>query len=400
MNDLIYLDYNATTPVDPRVLDAMLPYFRERFGNAASRHHRLGCQAAEAVERARGQVAAVLGADPREILFTSGATESNNLALKGVLQSPYYAKRGDHLVTVTTEHKAVLDPCESLSASGVSVSVLPVEPGGEIDLDRLSSALTERTILVSVMHGNNEIGVLQPIAKIGALCRERGILLHSDATQSFGKEALDVERLGLSLLSLSGHKLYGPKGVGALYVRRRDPRVRCEALMEGGGHERGLRSGTLNVPGIVGLGMAAQLANQGLDEERDRIRGLRDRFEEQVAERLGGVRINGGGNPRLSGTSNLSFAGVDGEELMKEMPEVAVSSASACTSASLQPSYVLGALGLDEEAIHGSVRFSLGRFTTVEEVERAIDIVCGAVEALRRKTGVSGSSSASSCDPG
>ena len=373
---MIYLDHNATTPLDPRVLDAMLPFLTDRFGNAASRHHALGCHAATAVETARGQVASVIGADPREIIWTSGATESDNLALQGVAVAPAYAKKR-HVVTVATEHRAVLDTCEHLERLGVDVTYLRVDDDGRLDLDRLAAAITERTLLVSIMHANNETGILHPIARIGALCRERGVLFHTDATQSFGKEPIDVNAMHIDLLSASAHKIHGPKGVGMLFVRRRGPRVRCEPLVRGGGHERGLRSGTLNVPGIVGMGVAATLPAD------DHVRPLRDRLETGVQSRVDGVEVNGHGVGRLANTTNLSFAGIDGGKLMKRMPELAVSSSSACTSAALQPSYVLGAMGCDDARIRGSVRFSLGRFNTADQIETAIETVAATVLALR-----------------
>ena len=372
---MIYLDHNATTPVAPRVLEAMTPFFTEQFGNAASRHHALGCHAAKTVERAREQVAAVIGADPREIIWTSGATESDNLALQGVAQSSVYKKK--HIVTVATEHRAVLDACEVLETRGFTLTYLGVDADGCLDLDRLAKAITDQTLMVSIMHANNEIGVLHPIERIGALCKARGVLFHTDATQSFGKEPIDVHAMGIDLLSATAHKLHGPKGVGLLYVRRRDPRVRCQALLHGGGHERGLRSGTLNVPGIVGMAAAATLPAD------DRVRALRDRLETGILSGLDGVEINGHRIHRLANTTNLSFAGVDGKALMKAMPEIAVSSSSACTSALLQPSYVLGALGCDEERIRGSVRFSLGRSNTAEEIDTATARVVEAVQALR-----------------
>ena len=372
---MIYLDHNATTPVDPRVLEAMTPFFTEHFGNPASRHHALGCAAAKRVETAREQVASVIGADPREIVWTSGATESDNLALLGVAQSPVYRKT--RIVTVATEHRAVLDPCEVLEQRGFTLTYLGVDSDGCLDLDRLAATITDQTLMVSVMHANNEIGVLHPIGDIGALCKARGVLFHTDATQSFGKEPIDVRAMGIDLLSASAHKMHGPKGVGVLYVRRRNPRVRCEALLHGGGHERGLRSGTLNVPGIVGMGIAATLP---LD---DLVRALRDRLESGILSGLDGVEINGHRTRRLANTTNLSFADVDGAKLMKRMPEIAVSSSSACTSALLQPSYVLGALGCDEARARGSVRFSLGRFNTIEEIDTATATVVESVHALR-----------------
>ncbi|MCZ6707846.1 MAG: aminotransferase class V-fold PLP-dependent enzyme [Chloroflexi bacterium] len=372
---MIYLDHNATTPVDPRVLEAMMPFFTEHFGNAASRHHALGCDAAKTVETARERIAAVIGADPREIIWTSGATESDNLALQGVAQSSVYRKK--HIVTVATEHRAVLDPCEVLETRGFTVTYLGVDGDGCVDLDRLATAITDQTLMVSIMHANNEIGVLHPIGDIGALCKERGVLFHTDATQSFGKEPIDVNAMGIDLLSATAHKMHGPKGVGVLYIRRRDPRVRCQALLHGGGHERGLRSGTLNVPGIVGMAAAATLPPD------DGVRALRDRLETGILSRLDGVEINGHRTHRLANTTNLSFAGVDGKALMKAMPEIAVSSSSACTSALLQPSYVLGALGCHEARIRGSVRFSLGRCNTAEEIDTATARVVESVQALR-----------------
>lgn len=378
----IYLDYNATTPLDPRVLEAMDPFLRGSFGNAASRHHGPGRQAAEAVEQARKRVAAVIGADPREICWTSGATESNNLALKGVAASRAYSERR-HIITVRTEHRAVLDPCRHLEDQGFEVTTLGVDGCGRLDLAQLQDALRDDTLVVSVMHGNNEIGVLHPIAEIGRLCRARKVLFHTDATQSFGKEEIDVNADCIDLLSFSAHKVYGPKGVGGLFVRRRGPRVRCEALIHGGGHERGLRSGTLNVPGIVGLGAAAELSRTERETEQHRVRGLRDRLQEGLVSAIEGTVVNGAAAPRLAGTLNVSFEGVDGDSLIKRLPDVAVSTASACTSASLQPSYVLGALGLGEELLLGSLRFSLGRFTTENEIDRALHQVVAAVAVER-----------------
>ena len=370
---MIYLDHNATTPMDPRVLEAMLPFFGEKYGNPASLHHPPGCDAAKTVEEARAKVAAKIGADPREIIWTSGATESNNLAIQGVAAAPAY--RGDHIVTVATEHRAVLDPCEALKAR---LTVLGVDSDGCLDLDRLADTITDKTLLVSIMHANNEIGVLHPIGEIGALCKEKGVLFHTDATQSFGKEPIDVEADSIDLLSASAHKLHGPKGIGFLYVRRRRPRVRCEPLLHGGGHEKGLRSGTLNVPGIVGMAAAAELCTP---EEGERIRNLRDRFEKGV---LSHASINGHPEKRLANTTNLCFSGVDAEELMKRLPEIAVSSNSACTSARLQPSHVLGAIGLDEERIRSSIRVSLGRFNTEEEIDTAAAQFVETAKAIRK----------------
>lgn len=382
-DDLVYLDYNATTPLDPRVLDAMLPAMRDHFGNAASRHHALGCDAATRVEAARARIAEVLGADPREIVFTSGATEANNLAIHGVAASPVHTRDRDHVVTVATEHRAVLDPCEVLAPRGVRVTVLPVDSEGRLDLDRVADAITDRTLLVSVMHANNETGLLHPIETLGALCRERGALFHTDATQSFAKEPIDVESMSIDLLSASAHKICGPKGVGFLFVRRKRPRVRCEPLIHGGGHERGVRSGTLNVPGILGLAEAAALAHAARDTERTRVAALRDRLHRGLASALGErLAINGALEPRLANTLNASFRGVDGEALMKRVPDLAVSSASACTSALIQPSHVLGAMGCDDDRIRGSIRFSAGRFTTEAEIDRAVERVTSAIESL------------------
>jgi len=373
---MIYLDHNATTPLDPRVLEAMMPFLVERFGNAASSDHAFGRDAAAAVDTARRQVASVIGADPREIVWTSGATESNNLALLGVAGSPAYKKT--HIVTVATEHRAVLDPCDALARRAFHLTYLGVDADGRLDLDRLAHAITDQTLLVSVMHANNETGVLHPLAEVGALCRRRGVLFHTDATQSFGKEPIDVTAMHIDLLSASAHKIHGPKGVGLLYVRRRDPRVRCEAILFGGGHEGGRRSGTLNVPGIVGMGAAATCPVD------DHVRALRDRLETRILRDLEGVAVNGHRTERLANTTNLSFAGVDAKQLMKRMPEIAVSSSSACTSALLQPSYVLGAMGCQEARVRGSVRFSLGRFTTAAQIDAAVAAVVESVHALRR----------------
>jgi cysteine desulfurase len=379
----IYLDYAATTPVDPRVLDAMLPFFTTHFGNAASAHHAFGKYAFEAVEQARMQVATALAADPREIIWTSGATESNNLALQGIAFSPYYAKRGNHIITVATEHKAVLDCCATLETRGVKVTYLPVDSGGRIDLDQLADAITPETILVSVMHANNETGVLQPIREIGALCTQREVLFHTDATQSFGKVPIDIERDRIDLLSLSAHKICGPKGVGALYVRRKGPRVRCAPLVHGGGHEGGLRSGTLNVPGIVGLGYAAAIAIREMNEEQERIRRLRDHLEAQLIARAAcTITRNGVPKERLAGFANLSFDGIIADQFMARLPELAVSARAACTSAVRQPSYVLAAMGCNETRIAGAIRLSLGRATTQTEIDDAIERILQAMEQV------------------
>jgi cysteine desulfurase len=380
---MIYLDYNATSPLDPRVLELMLPFYRDRFGNAASRHHELGRDAAAAVEAARSQAAVLIGGLPDELVWTSGATESVNLALQGVAASPAYKSRARHLVTVATEHRAVLDCCEHLEAHGWKVTRLGVDRQGMIDIEQLAGAVTDKTLLVSVMHANNETGVLHPLEQIGELCRSRGALFHTDATQSFGKEPIDVNAMSIDLLSASAHKFCGPKGAGILYVRKRNPRVRCEPILHGGGHEKGLRSGTLNVPAIVGFGAAADLSRKEREAEQPRFRALRDRLEQGLRAGLGGVELNGHPERRLAHTSNLGFAGIDAEALMKSLPEVAVSSSSACTSAALQPSYVLGALGLDEDRIKGSIRFSLGRFTTQAEIDTALARIVQAARSLR-----------------
>jgi cysteine desulfurase len=377
----VYLDNNATTRTDPRVLEAMLPFFTEHYGNAASRNHDFGWKAEEAVEQARQQVAELIGASPKEIIFTSGATESDNLALKGV--AAMYRRQGDHLVTVVTEHHAVLDPCKRLEREGFRVTYLPVDEYGRVSADQVAEALTEATVLVSVMAANNEVGTLQPVAAIGKLCKQRGVLFHSDAVQAVGKLPVDVEALGADLLSLSAHKLYGPKGVGALYVRRRDPHVRLEPLFDGGGHERGMRSGTLPVPLIVGFGKACALCRQEMAEEAVRLDRLRQRLHQGITDGLDGVSLNGHPTERLPGNLNLSFADVQGEALMMAMRNVAVSSGSACTSASVEPSYVLKALGVSDELAHGSLRFGLGRFSTEEEVDFVIGEVVEHVRRLR-----------------
>jgi len=376
----IYMDYHATTPLDPRVLDKMMPFLTNDFGNAASRSHAFGWKAEEAVEYAREQVANLIGAKDREIVWTSGATESINLALKGVAE--FYKDKGNHLITVTTEHKATLDSMKRLEREGCEVTYLPVGTDGLIDLAQLEAAFTDRTILVSVMAGNNEIGVVQPVAEIGALCRSRGVLFHCDAVQVTGKLPIDVEAMKIDLLSLSAHKMYGPKGVGALYVRRR-PRVRIAPIIDGGGHERGMRSGTLNVPGIVGMGAAAELAAREMAAESERLRALRDRLHRGLSERLDMLVVNGSMEHRLPNNLNISFAHVEGEALMMAIKDVAVSSGSACTSASLEPSYVLRALGVPEEMAHTSIRFGLGRFSTEEEVDYVIDLVAREVTRLR-----------------
>lgn len=426
----IYMDNHATTPVDPRVREAMAPYLAEDFGNAASRNHVFGWKAEAAVDRARKQVAALIGASDKEIIFTSGATESNNLAIKGVVE--FYKDKGDHVITVATEHKAILDTCKRLEhqrderieelkiqrlmeltgrdvtsdevatlelkhgldadpilrrwidrvRTGARVTYLTPKRDGLIDLDELAAAITSRTILVSVMLGNNEIGVVQPVEAIGALCRARGVLFHTDAVQGAGKVPFSVDAAKADLVSLSAHKLYGPKGVGALYVRRK-PRVRLAPLIDGGGHERGMRSGTLNVPGIVGFGEAAELAATTLPEEAAHLTALRDRLWKGLSARLDMIHLNGSAEHRLPGNLNVSFAYVEGEALMMAIKDVAVSSGSACTSASLEPSYVLRAIGVEEDLAHSSIRFGLGRFNTEEEVDYVVDLVSSAVTKLR-----------------
>lgn len=377
----IYLDNNATTPTDPRVVEAMLPYFTELFGNAASRSHPFGWAAEEAVDKGRKQIADVIGADEKEIIFTSGATESDNLAIKGAAEM--YADKGDHVITVVTEHKAVLDTCKHLEKEGKRVTYLPVKADGLIDLDQLKDAITDKTILVSIMAANNEIGVLQPLAEIGAICREKGVLFHSDAVQAFGKVPLDVNAMNIDLASLTAHKIYGPKGVGALYVRRRSPRVRLTAQMDGGGHERGFRSGTLNVPGIVGFGAAAEIAKNEMPQEAERLIYLREKLKTGVMDAIDETYVNGHPIHRLPGNMNISFNYVEGESLLMGLKDLALSSGSACTSASLEPSYVLKALGASDELAHSSLRFGIGRFNTEAEIDYVVRRVIDEVSRLR-----------------
>jgi cysteine desulfurase len=377
----IYMDNNSTTRVDPRVVAAMLPYFTEKFGNAASRSHCFGWEGEEAVEAAREQVATLIGANPKEVVFTSGATESNNLAIKGV--AGMYKRKGNHVISVVTEHKAVLDPCKRLERDGFQVTFLPVDRYGRVSPEQVAEALTDKTILVSVMAANNEIGTLQPIKAIGRLCKSKGVLFHTDAVQAVGKVPIDVEEMGIDLLSLTAHKIYGPKGIGALYVRRKDPRVRLEPIIDGGGHERGMRSGTLPVPNIVGFGAACELARTELHQERERLLRLRERLRSGIMDRISDTELNGHPTERLPGNCNISFAYVEGEALMMGVKEIAVSSGSACTSASLEPSYVLKALGVGDELAHSSLRFGLGRFNTEEEVDYVIGAVVREVNRLR-----------------
>ncbi len=377
----VYFDNHATTPVDPRVVEAMVPYFTEKFGNAASRNHEFGWKAEEAVENARGQIAKLINATPKEIVFTSGATESTNLAIKGVAEM--YREKGNHIITQVTEHKATLDTCKRLEKYGYEVTYLPVEKDGRINLDDLRRAITPKTILISIMYANNEIGVVQPIAEIGKIAKEKGVFFHVDAVQAVGKIPVDVQKDGIDLMSISGHKIYGPKGVGALYVRRKNPRVQLAAIIDGGGHERGMRSGTLNVPGIVGLGKACELCQQEMAAESGKMSGLRDRLKESIMSRLDETFINGSMEHRLPNNINISFAYVEGESLLMGINDVAVSSGSACTSATLEPSYVLKALGVGEDLAHTSIRFGLGRFNSQEEVDYVADRVVETVSRLR-----------------
>lgn len=376
----VYLDNNATTAVDPRVFEAMTPYFLDVYGNAASRSHAFGWAAEEAVDYARGQIAKLINANSKEIIITSGATESNNLALKGVYEM--YAAKGNHFITVSTEHKAVLDACKHLEKLGAEVTYLPVGEDGLIKLSQIEEAIRPNTVLVSIMYGNNELGVIQPIREIGELCKSKGVLFHSDATQAVGKIPVDVIADNIDLMSFTAHKMYGPKGVGALYVRRKNPRVKVTAQMDGGGHERGMRSGTLNVPGIVGFGKACEIAMNEMQADADRLSKLRDKLENALLQ-LEEAYVNGSIENRLPHTTNISFKYVEGEGLMMGIKDIAVSSGSACTSASLEPSYVLKNLGLDDELAHSSIRFGLGRFTTEEEIDFTIDCVTTAVNKLR-----------------
>ena len=377
----IYMDYHATTPVDPRVLEAMLPYFTEHFGNAASRNHPFGWKAEEAVDLARKQLADLIGASAKEIIFTSGATESNNLAIKGVAEM--YREKGNHIITCVTEHKAVIDTCKRLEKIGCRVTYLPVQKDGRISLDGLRAAISDKTILISIMTANNEIGVLQPIAEIGAIAKERGILFHTDGVQAVGKVPFDVRDLKVDLVSMSAHKMYGPKGVGALYVRRRNPRVLLSEQISGGGHERGMRSGTLNAPGIVGLGKAAAICQAEMVSDTERIRTMRDRLDKALHANLDEIYVNGSTEYRLPHNLNISFAYVEGESLLMGINDVAVSSGSACTSASLEPSYVLKALGAGDDLAHSSIRFGLGRWTTDDEVDYVVEKLTNVVRRLR-----------------
>jgi len=377
----IYLDNNATTPMDPRVLEAMIPYFTDHFGNAASRNHSFGWQAEEAVDYAREQVAKLIGADPKEIIFTSGATEGDNLGIKGVFEM--YASKGNHVITCTTEHKAVLDTCKHIERQGGEVTYLEVNPEGLIDLKQLEAAIKPTTILIAIMYANNEIGVIQPVKEISAIARKHGVLFFTDGTQAVGKIPVDVNKDGIDIMAFTGHKMYGPKGVGALYVRRKNPRVKVTAQMDGGGHERGMRSGTLNVPGIVGFGKACELARLEMADDAARLSKLRDKLENALMQ-LEEAYVNGSCEHRLPHVSNISFKYVEGEGLMMGFNKnIALSSGSACTSASLEPSYVLKALGLGDDLAHSSLRFGLGRFTTEEQIDYTIKAVSETVLKLR-----------------
>ncbi|WP_289623403.1 IscS subfamily cysteine desulfurase [Flavihumibacter fluvii] len=377
----IYLDNNATTPCDPRVVEAMIPYFTEHFGNAASRNHPFGWAAEEAVDYAREQVAKLIGADPKEIIFTSGATEGDNLAIKGVFDM--YSSKGNHIITCTTEHKAVLDTCKHIEKMGGEVTYLPVDSDGLIDLNALEAAIRPTTILIAIMYANNETGVVMPVREISAIAKKHGVLFFTDATQAVGKIPVDVQKDGIDILTFTGHKIYGPKGIGALYVRRKNPRVKVTAQMDGGGHERGMRSGTLNVPGIVGFGKACELCMQEMDAEAKRLSVLRDKLENALLQ-LEEAYVNGSKQHRLPHVANISFKYVEGEGLMMGFNKnIALSSGSACTSASLEPSYVLKALGLGDDLAHSSLRFGLGRFTTEEQIDYTIKHVSDTVTKLR-----------------
>ncbi len=378
----VYMDNHATTRVDSRVLDAMLPYFTEKFGNAASRNHSFGWEAEEAVGRSREQIAALIGAKSKEIIFTSGATESDNLAIKGVVE--FYKDKGNHIISCVTEHKAVLDSCRALERAGkATVTYLPVDKHGMVDPDAVRNAITDKTVLITIMWANNEIGTLHPIAEIGKIAKEKGIVFHCDAVQAVGKIPVDVEKAGVDLASISAHKIYGPKGIGALYVRSKGPRVRIGPQMDGGGHERGMRSGTLNVTGIVGLGAACEIAGKEMPDETLRLLELRSQLQAGLFERLDDIYVNGHPTERLPGNLNVSFAYVEGESLLMGINDIAVSSGSACTSATLEPSYVIRALGIDDELAHSSIRFGLGRFNTLEEVDYVTDRVSKEVKRLR-----------------
>ncbi len=382
MKKPVYMDNHATTRVDSRVVDAMLPYFTEKFGNAASRNHSFGWEAEEAVSRSREQIAALIGAKSKEIIFTSGATESDNLAIKGVVE--FYKDKGNHIISCVTEHKAVLDSCRALERAGkATVTYLPVDKYGMVDPDAVRRAITDKTVLITIMWANNEIGTIHPIAEIGKIAKEKGIVFHTDAVQAIGKVPVDLEKAGVDLASITAHKIYGPKGIGALYVRSKGPRIRISPQMDGGGHERGMRSGTLNVPGIVGLGAACEIAGKEMPDEAQRLIQLRSQLQAGLFERLDEIYVNGHPTERLPGNLNVSFAYVEGESLLMGINDIAVSSGSACTSATLEPSYVIRALGIDDELAHSSIRFGLGRFNTLEEVDYVTDRVSKEVKRLR-----------------
>ena len=376
----IYMDYQATTPIDPRVMEAMLPYFTTRFGNPHSRNHSFGWEAQNAIEEARSEVAQLIGAEAKEIIFTSGATESNNLAIKGIAK--FYGNRKNHIITVVSEHKCVLDTCRHLEQEGIKITYLPIKANGIIDLESLKNAIIDQTILVSVMAVNNEIGIIQPLKEIGKICREKGVLFHSDIAQGFGKIPIDVNEFNIDLASISGHKIYGPKGIGALYIRRK-PRVRITPLINGGGQERGMRSGTLPTPLIIGLGMAAKIAYNEMEKDSKHVNYLFDKFLNNINKQIPEVYLNGDKDQRYKGNLNVSFAGVEGESLILAIKDLAVSSGSACTSASLESSYVLRSMGIDEELAHTSIRFGIGRFTTEQEIDYAVGLICSKINKLR-----------------
>jgi cysteine desulfurase len=380
-NQLIYMDYQATTPIDPRVLDAMIPYFTEKFGNVHSSGHIFGWEAETATEQARAQVASLINANPKEIIFTSGATESNNLAIKGIAN--FYKDKKNHIITASTEHKCVLESCRQLEQNNFDITYLPVQKNGMISLDQLESAIKQNTILVSIMMVNNEIGVIQPIKQIGAICRKHGVFFHTDAAQAFGKIPIDVEEMNIDLMSVSGHKIYSPKGIGALYVRRK-PRVRLSPIISGGGQERGMRSGTLPVPLIVGLGKAAEIAQAEMEKDRLHITRLHNLFMDTLFKNITDIYLNGDKEQRIHGNINLSFAYIEGESMLMALKNLAVSSGSACTSASLEPSYVLKSIGVTEDLAHTSIRFGIGRFTTESEIKIAIDLIKTSVIKLKK----------------
>jgi len=374
------MDYQATTPLDPRVMEAMLPYFTTKFGNPHSRSHSFGWEAENAVEEARSDVAKLIGAEAKEIIFTSGATESNNLAIKGIAK--FYGNKKNHIITVVSEHKCVLDACRHLEQEGIKITYLPIKPNGIIDLEVLKNAINDQTMLVSVMAVNNEIGVIQPLKEIGKICRERGVFFHSDIAQGFGKIPIDVNDCNIDLASISGHKIYAPKGIGALYVRKK-PRVRLTPLINGGGQERGMRSGTLPTPLIVGLGVAAKIAYNEMEKDTKHVNDLFDRFLNNINSKISEVYLNGDKDQRYKGNLNLSFAGAEGESIILAIKDLAVSSGSACTSASLEPSYVLRSMGVDEELAHTSIRFGIGRFSTEQEIDYAAKLICSKIDKLR-----------------